>query len=214
MRADRGRPCSRCAAPLAASAPFRRVPSQCLVAGVRAARTARRARRHRAARLSPARSRIARRFAPHASARAATLCGRHRAAGRHAPLDRDSPATNGSSMRASSSGTCARSCSARRRCIELDRFSGRYRDAAQEAEAPKSVIALSNPTRLDLWQIKQIVPTLAALGRCRLRQRRVPAADRRRAIQRDAGRRRRARRAAGRCRDRREAADDGLVKAD
>jgi len=40
----------------------------------------------------------------------------------------------------------------------LDRVSGRYRDAAQEASAPKSVVVLSNPTRLDLWQMKQRFP--------------------------------------------------------
>ncbi len=41
---------------------------------------------------------------------------------------------------------------------QLDRLSGRYRDAAQEASAPKSVVALSHPTELDLWQIKQRFP--------------------------------------------------------
>jgi hypothetical protein len=40
----------------------------------------------------------------------------------------------------------------------LDRVSGRYRDPAQEASAPKSVVVLSNPTRLDLWQMKQRFP--------------------------------------------------------
>ena len=40
----------------------------------------------------------------------------------------------------------------------LDRLSGRYRDAAREAEAPKSVVALSSPTALDLWQLKQSFP--------------------------------------------------------
>jgi hypothetical protein len=40
----------------------------------------------------------------------------------------------------------------------LDRVSGRYRDAAQEASAPKSVVALSSPTPLDLWQMKQRFP--------------------------------------------------------
>jgi hypothetical protein len=40
----------------------------------------------------------------------------------------------------------------------LDRLSGRYRDAAQESSAPKSVVALSNPSRLDLWQMKQTFP--------------------------------------------------------
>jgi hypothetical protein len=41
----------------------------------------------------------------------------------------------------------------------LDRVSGRYRDATQEASAPKSVVVLSNPGRLDLWQMKQRFPT-------------------------------------------------------
>ena len=40
----------------------------------------------------------------------------------------------------------------------LDRVSGRYRDAAQEASAPKSVVVLSAPSRLDLWQMKQRFP--------------------------------------------------------
>lgn len=40
----------------------------------------------------------------------------------------------------------------------LDRVSGRYRDAVQEASAPKSVVVLSSPTRLDLWQMKQQFP--------------------------------------------------------
>ena len=40
----------------------------------------------------------------------------------------------------------------------LDRVSGRYRDAAQEASAPKSVAVLCGPTRLDLWQMKQRFP--------------------------------------------------------
>ncbi|HJT99107.1 MAG TPA: hypothetical protein VJ696_12400 [Rhodanobacteraceae bacterium] len=40
----------------------------------------------------------------------------------------------------------------------LDRVSGRYRDAEQEASAPKSVVVLSHPTRLDLWQIKREFP--------------------------------------------------------
>ena len=40
----------------------------------------------------------------------------------------------------------------------LDRVSGRYRDARQEAEAPKSVVPLSTPTRVDLWQMKQAFP--------------------------------------------------------
>lgn len=41
----------------------------------------------------------------------------------------------------------------------LDRVSGRYRDATQEASQPKSVVVLSNPGRLDLWQMKQRFPT-------------------------------------------------------
>ena len=41
---------------------------------------------------------------------------------------------------------------------QLDRLSGRWRDAAKEAEAPKSVVALSSPTALDLWQIKHAFP--------------------------------------------------------
>jgi hypothetical protein len=40
----------------------------------------------------------------------------------------------------------------------LDRLSGRWRDAAKEAEAPKSVVALSSPTAIDLWQMKQAFP--------------------------------------------------------
>ena len=40
----------------------------------------------------------------------------------------------------------------------LDRVTGRYRDAQQEASAPKSVVPLSSPTELDLWQIKQRFP--------------------------------------------------------
>ena len=40
----------------------------------------------------------------------------------------------------------------------LDRISGRYRDAAQEASAPKSVVALTSPARLDLWSMKQQFP--------------------------------------------------------
>jgi hypothetical protein len=40
----------------------------------------------------------------------------------------------------------------------LDRVSGRYRDAAQEASAPKSIAVLSSPARLDLWQMKQRFP--------------------------------------------------------
>ena len=41
---------------------------------------------------------------------------------------------------------------------QLDRLSGRWRDAAKEAEAPKSVVALSRPTALDLWQVKHAFP--------------------------------------------------------
>jgi hypothetical protein len=40
----------------------------------------------------------------------------------------------------------------------LDRLSGRWRDAAKEAESPKSVVALSSPAAIDLWQIKQAFP--------------------------------------------------------
>jgi len=40
----------------------------------------------------------------------------------------------------------------------LDRLSGRYRDAAEEASAPKSVVELSSARPLDLWQIKQRFP--------------------------------------------------------
>jgi len=40
----------------------------------------------------------------------------------------------------------------------LDRVSGRYRDATQEASAPKSVVVLSAPSRVDLWQMKQRFP--------------------------------------------------------
>jgi len=40
----------------------------------------------------------------------------------------------------------------------LDRLSGRYRDAAREAESQKSVVALSGPTSLDLWQLKHSFP--------------------------------------------------------
>jgi hypothetical protein len=40
----------------------------------------------------------------------------------------------------------------------LDRVSGRYRDASQEASAPKSVVVLSTPDKLDLWQLKQRFP--------------------------------------------------------
>jgi hypothetical protein len=36
----------------------------------------------------------------------------------------------------------------------LDRVSGRWRDAAKEAETPKSVVALSSPSAIDLWQVK------------------------------------------------------------
>jgi hypothetical protein len=42
---------------------------------------------------------------------------------------------------------------------QLDRLSGRYRDAAQETSAPKSVVALSSPvSEVDLWQMKQRFP--------------------------------------------------------
>lgn len=40
----------------------------------------------------------------------------------------------------------------------LDRVTGRYRDAQQESTAPKSVVALSDPSRVDLWQMKQRFP--------------------------------------------------------
>jgi hypothetical protein len=40
----------------------------------------------------------------------------------------------------------------------LDRLSGRWRDAAKEAESPKSVVALSHADALDLWQLKQSFP--------------------------------------------------------
>lgn len=40
----------------------------------------------------------------------------------------------------------------------LDRISGRYRDASEEASAPKSVAVLSPPTRLDLFQLKKQFP--------------------------------------------------------
>ena len=40
----------------------------------------------------------------------------------------------------------------------LDRVTGRYRDAQQEQSTPKSVAVLSNPTELDLWQMKQRFP--------------------------------------------------------
>ncbi|MGH8171612.1 MAG: hypothetical protein ACREPX_00600 [Rhodanobacteraceae bacterium] len=40
----------------------------------------------------------------------------------------------------------------------LDRISGRYRDAAQESTAGKSVAVLSPPTELDLWRLKQQFP--------------------------------------------------------
>jgi hypothetical protein len=40
----------------------------------------------------------------------------------------------------------------------LDRLSGRWRDAAKETETPKSVVALSSPGAVDLWQIKQAFP--------------------------------------------------------
>jgi hypothetical protein len=41
---------------------------------------------------------------------------------------------------------------------QLDRLSGRWRDAAKEAEAPKSVVALSRPNAIDLWHIKHAFP--------------------------------------------------------
>jgi hypothetical protein len=40
----------------------------------------------------------------------------------------------------------------------LDRLSGRWRDAAKEAETPKSVVALSSASAIDLWRIKQAYP--------------------------------------------------------
>lgn len=40
----------------------------------------------------------------------------------------------------------------------LDRLSGRWRDAAKEAETPKSVVALSSASTIDLWQIKHAFP--------------------------------------------------------
>lgn len=41
---------------------------------------------------------------------------------------------------------------------QLDRLSGRWRDATKEAESPKSVVALSSRTALDLWEIKHAFP--------------------------------------------------------
>lgn len=40
----------------------------------------------------------------------------------------------------------------------LDRISGRYRDLAQEREAPRSVVGLSSASALDLWQLKKQFP--------------------------------------------------------
>jgi len=40
----------------------------------------------------------------------------------------------------------------------LDRVSGRYREAAQQASDTKTVVALSTPAPLDLWQMKQRFP--------------------------------------------------------
>ncbi|HVT32307.1 MAG TPA: hypothetical protein VHE32_06660 [Rhodanobacteraceae bacterium] len=40
----------------------------------------------------------------------------------------------------------------------LDRLSGRWRDAAKEAETPKSVVALSSTNAIDLWQLKRAFP--------------------------------------------------------
>ena len=40
----------------------------------------------------------------------------------------------------------------------LDRISGRYRDVAREANAPKSVAALSPTPALDLWRLKREFP--------------------------------------------------------
>jgi hypothetical protein len=40
----------------------------------------------------------------------------------------------------------------------LDRLTGRYRDAEQETSAPKSVVELSSPTRMDLFELKQSFP--------------------------------------------------------
>ena len=40
----------------------------------------------------------------------------------------------------------------------LDRLSGRYRDATQEASAAKSVVALAPAAPLDLWQLKKRFP--------------------------------------------------------
>ena len=40
----------------------------------------------------------------------------------------------------------------------LDRISGRYRDAAQETEAPRTVIPLSSASAFDLWHLKQRFP--------------------------------------------------------
>jgi len=40
----------------------------------------------------------------------------------------------------------------------LDRISGRYRDTTQESAAGKSVVGLSSPVPVDLWQMKQRFP--------------------------------------------------------
>ncbi len=40
----------------------------------------------------------------------------------------------------------------------LDRISGRYRDATQEIEAPRTVISLSSASAFDLWHLKQRFP--------------------------------------------------------
>ncbi|MFC4818772.1 hypothetical protein [Dokdonella ginsengisoli] len=41
---------------------------------------------------------------------------------------------------------------------QLDRVGGRYRDVAQEREAPRSVVALTPAQPLDLWRLKQRFP--------------------------------------------------------
>lgn len=41
---------------------------------------------------------------------------------------------------------------------QLDRIGGRYRDVAQEREAPRSVVALAPLPALDLWQLKRRYP--------------------------------------------------------
>jgi len=40
----------------------------------------------------------------------------------------------------------------------LDRVSGRYHDAAEDASAARTVVALSTPAPLDLWQMKKRFP--------------------------------------------------------